>query len=509
MSKHTNDILASVVVFLVALPLCMGIALASGVPPALGLVTGIVGGLIVGSLSGSPLQVSGPAAGLAVLVWELVRDKGIEALGPILMVAGLLQLVAGQFRIGQWFRAMSPAVIHGMLAGIGVLIFASQFHVMLDDKPKQSGLANLLSIPQAIVGGIFPIDGSKHELAALTGILTIVTLIAWNKWKPLKLGLVPGALLAVVLATAVAHVLGWPVQRVTVPENLLEVVRLPSVDTLGKLADISLLGSALAMAFIASAETLLSAAAVDRMQTRVRTDYDKELKAQGVGNMICGGLGALPMTGVIVRSSANVQAGAQTRLSTVLHGVWLLAFTVALASVLRMIPTASLGAILVYTGYKLVDVKNIRHLARYGRFPVVIYAATLIGIVATDLLTGVIIGIALSVAKLIHKVSHLGIRAVRSDSRTDIYLDGAATFLNMPKLASTLESLPAGREVRIHIEDLAYIDHACLDLLSHWKEQHEKNGARLLIEWDGLMQRYAKIGALSYKPSRAGERRNP
>ena len=142
MSKHTNDILASVVVFLVALPLCMGIALASGVPPALGLVTGIVGGLIVGSLSGSPLQVSGPAAGLAVLVWELVRDKGIEALGPILMAAGLLQLVAGQFRIGQWFRAMSPAVIHGMLAGIGVLIFASQFHVMLDDKPKQSGLAN-------------------------------------------------------------------------------------------------------------------------------------------------------------------------------------------------------------------------------------------------------------------------------------------------------------------------------------------------------------------------------
>ena len=236
------------------------------------------------------------------------------------------------------------------------------------------------------------------------------------------------------------------------------------------------------------------------MQTRVRTDYDKELKAQGVGNMICGALGALPMTGVIVRSSANVQAGAQTRLSTVLHGLWLLAFTVALASVLRMIPTASLGAILVYTGYKLVDVKNIRHLARYGRFPVMIYAATLIGIVATDLLTGVIIGIALSVAKLIHKVSHLGIRAVRSDSRTDIYLDGAATFLNMPKLASTLESLPAGREVRIHIEDLAYIDHACLDLLSHWKEQHEKNGARLLIEWDGLMQRYAKIGASRTNP---------
>src|SRR6478752_1461387 len=177
MSKHTNDILASVVVFLVALPLCMGISIASGVPPALGLITGVIGGLVVGFLSGAPLQVSGPAAGLAVLVWELVRDHGIAALGPVLIVAGIVQMIAGQLRVGQWFRAMSPAVIHGMLAGIGVLIFASQFHVMLDDRPKQSGVANLLSIPQAIVGGVFPIDGSKHELAAVVGVLTIVTLL--------------------------------------------------------------------------------------------------------------------------------------------------------------------------------------------------------------------------------------------------------------------------------------------------------------------------------------------
>ena len=143
------------------------------------------------------------------------------------MAAGMLQLVAGQFRVGHWFRAMSPAVIHGMLAGIGVLIFASQFHVMLDDKPKQSGLANFFRFRRRLSGGIFPIDGSKHELAAVTGILTIVTLIAWKKWKPLKLGLVPGALLAVLLATTVAYVFGWPVQRVAVPENLLEAVRLP------------------------------------------------------------------------------------------------------------------------------------------------------------------------------------------------------------------------------------------------------------------------------------------
>ena len=153
-------------------------------------------------------------------------------------------------------------------------------------------------------------------------------------------------------------------------------------------------------------------------------------------------------------------------MSTILHGTWLLAFTVALAWVLRMIPTACLGAILVYTGYKLVNVRNIRHLAQYGRIPVMIYAVTMIGIVTTDLLTGVIIGVALSIAKLIYKVSHLDVRVLRNGSRVDIHLQGAATFLNVPKLSSMLESLPEGAEVHIHIEELAYIDHACLDLLA-------------------------------------------
>ena len=502
MRKYTNDILASIVVFLVALPLCMGISIASGVPPALGLVTGIVGGLIVGFLSGAPLQVSGPAAGLAVLVWELVQEHGIETLGPILMVAGLIQLVAGQFKVGQWFRAMSPAVIHGMLAGIGVLILASQFHVMLDDKPKQSGILNLISIPQAVLGGIFPIDGSKHELAALVGLITILSLLAWTKFRPEPMKLVPGALVGVVLATVLAGVLDWPVQRVSVPSNMLEAIRFPDMSTVAKLAaEPAILLSALALAFIASAETLLSAAAVDRMQTLHRTDYDRELKAQGLGNMLCGFLGALPMTGVIVRSSTNVQAGAQTRLSTILHGLWLLAFTVALASVLRLIPTASLGAILVYTGYKLVDPKNIRHLAKYGKFPVVIYAATLIGIVATDLLTGVMIGVGLSIAKLVYKVSHLEIRKLQYDGHIELHLEGAATVFNVPKLASVLESLPSCTEVHVYVDRLAYIDHACLDMLSHWKEQHEASGCKLEIEWDGVIARYEKIaGARSEEP---------
>src|SRR5262245_16024004 len=175
-----DDVLASVVVFLVALPLCMGIAIASGLPPAAGIVTGIIGGLIVGVLSGSPLQVSGPAAGLSVLVWELVREHSPGTLGLIVLLAGAIQLAAGLLQLGQWFRAVSPAVIGGMLAGIGVLIFASQFHVMVDDAPKGGGLENLLAIPEAIWKGVAPPDGSSHHLAASVGLLTIVALVTWK-----------------------------------------------------------------------------------------------------------------------------------------------------------------------------------------------------------------------------------------------------------------------------------------------------------------------------------------
>ena len=184
-----KDALASVVVFLVALPLCMGIAIASGLPPAAGLVTGIIGGLVVGSIAGSPLQVSGPAAGLAVIVFQLVQQFGVAKLGIIVLLAGLLQLTAGLFKVGQLFRAVSPAVIHGMLGGIGVLIFASQFHVMLDDVPKGSGVNNLLSIPGAIMSGIFPVDGSTHHQAAAVGLVTIVALLGWIKFSPSRLKL--------------------------------------------------------------------------------------------------------------------------------------------------------------------------------------------------------------------------------------------------------------------------------------------------------------------------------
>src|SRR4051794_31899480 len=223
-----NDVVSSFVVFLIALPLCMGIAIASGVPPALGIITGIIGGIIVGSISGSPLQVSGPAAGLSVIVFEIVQKFGLESLGPILLLAGSLQLVGGWLKLGRWFRAISPAVIYGMLSGIGILIIAGQFHVMVDDKPRSSGIANLLAIPESLWKGLFPPEGTVHHLAAAVGITTLAGILLWNKFKPKALRVLPGSLVGVVAGTLTAAALHLPIRHVDLPGNLFSSFALPT-----------------------------------------------------------------------------------------------------------------------------------------------------------------------------------------------------------------------------------------------------------------------------------------
>lgn len=466
-STLMRDLVASLVVFLIAIPLCMGIAIASGVPPALGLATGVIGGIIVGCVSGSPLQVSGPAAGLAVVVFQLVHDFGMPMLGPILLCAGFIQFVAGRLKLGQWFRAISPAVVYGMLAGIGVLIVAGQFHVMVDDKPRASGLENLLAIPASIWKGLFPPDGTVHHLAALIGVLTLASILLWNFFRPKSLKVIPGTLIGVVIGTGVTALFSLPINHVAIPENIWSAFSLPALSSFSQFPNPHVLLTVVIVAVIASAETMLSAAATDRMHTGPRANYDKELSAQGFGNMLCGLIGALPMTGVIVRSSANVQAGARTRLSAIFHGVWILAFVLLFPSALRLVPTASLAAILVFTGFKLIEVRHIRNLASYGKVPVLIYGATVAGIVCIDLLSGVMIGLALTIGKLVWKASRLDIRLLPHSEQgsANLHLDGVASFLRLPQLTTALESVPADRTVCIHIERLYYIDHTCLDLL--------------------------------------------
>ncbi len=487
-----KDFLSSLVVFLVALPLCLGVAVASGMPPEAGLITGIIGGLLVGFLAGSPLQVSGPAAGLVVLVFELHQEHGMAALGVILMLAGLMQVAAGLLKTGQWFRAISPAVVYGMLAGIGVLIMAGQFHVAIDALPKASGIKNLIAIPEAILSGIF-----LQPNAALVALLTIGVMLAWNKFRPEGLKFLPGPLMGLLAAAIASYIGQLAIKYVHIPASLLPSLALPSLQALGGLSNPKYWTAAAAIAFIASAETLLSAAAVDKMTAAagrrdVRTNYDRELMAQGAGNLLCGALGALPMTGVIVRSSANVQAGAQTRWSAIMHGGWLLMTVLLIPNVLEKIPTSALAAVLVMTGWKLINFEHVRKLRSFGWFPVIIYASTLTGVVAIDLLTGVVTGIALTMLKMMYKASQLDVRLVSNDvGQSDIYLEGSATFLRLPSLADALALVAPKSELHIHFDKLAYLDHSCLDLIQEWKKSHEDNGGKVVVEWEQLVQRFS------------------
>ncbi len=489
-SDLRHELLASIVVFLVALPLCMGISVASGAPPGAGIMTGIIGGLVVGWLAGCPLQVSGPAAGLTVIVYELIQTHGFEGYGIIVLAAGLIQLLAAWLQCGQWFRAVSPAVVHGMLAGIGALIFASQFHIMIDDVPKGGGLANILTLPDAVMKALLPDQDAttSHQEAAWLGVLTIACIVLWTTFARGRWKVLPAVLLGVSASTIVATVFDLPVSRIVVKDNLFWVLHVPTPSQLAHLLDTSVLAEAFGLAFIASVETLLSATAVDQLHTGPRTKYNRELFGQGVGNTLCGLLGVLPMTGVIVRSAANVDAGARTRYSAILHGAWLLLFVTLLPFVLRLIPTASLGAVLVYTGYKLMDFHIVPELRRHGKSEVVIFAATMGTIICSNLLTGVLVGMSLAIAKLLYTTQNLESHFAHDPTtgQFTLHLRGIATFVSLPRLATALESVPPSADLQIRFDSLRHIDHACLHLMENWMRQHTAAHGKVTVDWDKL-----------------------
>jgi MFS superfamily sulfate permease-like transporter len=495
------DFLASIVVFMVALPLCIGIAQACGLPPEAGVVTGVVGGILVGMFSGSPLQVSGPAAGLIVLVIQFLEDAaglgytgtaGAVLLGVAIFFAGIIQIGAGLLRVGQWFRAVSPAVVEGMLAGIGITIIAKQFHVLVDDVPPSGVVEGLATIPLAIWKGFVPPPDAEanHSAAAFIGLVSLLVLTFWWLTKSTRLKFIPSAVVAVAVGIALNDVFGFGVKRVEVSANLLDGLALPTVNWPGwGWAGTGLVWKAAAVfALIASAETLLCATAVDTMHSGPRTRYDKELVSQGVGNMVCGTLGALPMTGVIVRSSANVNAGAKTRRSSILHGIWLLLFVSLFPDLLSRIPLAALAAVLVYTGWKLLNIAGTFRLWKESRSEALIFIATAAGIVTMDLLAGVVLGVVLSAVKLLWMFSHLEVE--REDDpqhhRVHLYLDGAGTFLRLPVLARALDEVPQGMNLHIHLDRLRLVDHAVLTLLIAFQKQYELMGGRVFLDWERL-----------------------
>lgn len=488
-----SDVLASLVVFLVALPLCLGVAQASNMPEATGIITGVIGGIVVGLLAGSPLQVSGPAAGLFVLMAAFVEKHGVVMLGPIIVLAGAIQFVAGVLRAGQWFRAVPPAVIRGMLAGIGVLIISSQFFVMLDHAPPTgSGLARLTHVPQAVSQCLWPAESSAaHPYSLGLGVLTIAVILLWNNATPKRWRAIPGSLIAILVATVVDQLFRFPVTHISVPADLTSVIHVPTWDLWSQLLDPTMVQTAVAIALIASAETLICASAVDAMHRGPRTKYNRELAAQGIGNMLCGMLTVLPMTGVIVRSGANLQAGAHTRLSAVLHGVWLLGLVLVAPSLLNLIPKCALAAILVYTGFKLFEIEGILELRQIGWSKVFIWIATAGVIVTTDLLLGILVGVALAALRLLLRFARLRVRLdVQPDESLILDIDGAATFLGLPQLATALERVPPGSVVHIRYDRLVYLDHACYELLESWSQGHLATDGTVHLDWHELEAKY-------------------
>ncbi|MDX3099115.1 SulP family inorganic anion transporter [Streptomyces sp. ME19-03-3] len=466
------DVTASLVVFLVALPLCVGVAVASGVPAEVGLVTGIVGGLVAGLLPGSSLQVSGPAAGLTVLVYEAIQEFGLPSLGALVLCAGGLQIAMGALRLGRWFRAISLAVVQGMLAGIGLVLIAGQLYALADTAAPAGGPAKIVGLPGLVAGTL----ASPAALTAFAvGGGTIAVLVLWPR-IPRAARLLPAPLAAVAMGTGAAALFDLPVHRVEVA-GLLDVIQPPGAEQFAAVAGLSGIGTVLAFALIASAESLFSAAAVDRLHDGPRTDYDRELIAQGAGNTVCGVLGALPMTAVIVRSAANVQAGARTKAARVLHSVWLLLFAALLPGALGVIPVAALAGVLVHAGWKLVPVKEIAPLWREHRGEAVVLIVTATGIVTTNMFEGVLIGLLTAVVKTAWETSqtHVDIHDT-GEGPIVVHVLGNATFLRLPKLLEQLEALPRDRPLELDLRRLRHLDHACGMALLGWAERHNEEG---------------------------------
>ncbi|MFE7740730.1 SulP family inorganic anion transporter [Nocardia sp. NPDC057455] len=463
-SRH--DLPASIVVFLVALPLSLGIAIASDAPIAAGLIAAAVGGIAVGFLGGSPMQVSGPAAGLTVVVAEIIHQFGWGTTCFISVAAGLLQIVFGLSRIARAALAIAPVVVHAMLAGIGVTIALQQVHVLLGGASRSSAIENITELP----GQLLNPRGDDFVI----GLIVIGLIVAW-RWVPEKVRLIPGPLVAVLVGTVLSLVLPGNPDRIEIDSSLFSAIGLPALPS-GNWGGV--VASVLTVALIASVESLLSAVAVDKLHTGRRTNFDRELLAQGAANMTSGMLGGLPVTGVIVRSSTNVAAGARTRASTILHGIWILVFSVALVGVVQQVPKSALAGLLIVVGIQLVKLAHIQLAHRTGDLAV--YVVTMVSVVLLNLLEGVLIGLAIAFAMLLWRVVKVSVQAtpVVGTDRWIVSVDGTCTFLALPKLTKELATVPTGTDVRVELT-VDFLDHAGYEAIHDWAHQHESAGGNV------------------------------
>ncbi|MFF9852949.1 SulP family inorganic anion transporter [Streptomyces litmocidini] len=465
------DVSASVAVFLIALPLSLGIALATGAPLQAGLVAAAVGGLVAGRFGGAPLQVSGPAAGLTVVTAELIQKYGWRTTCAITVLAGLTQLALSALRVARSALAVSPAIVHGMLAGIGVTIALAQLHIVLGGTPQSSAVDNVLGLPAQLA--------RAHPEALAISALTVAVLLCWPR-LPGRAGRlvrkVPAALVAVAGATAAAAFAGLAVPRVDLPSwSSHALPGLPEGPALGIAAGV------LTITLVTSVQSLLSAVAVDKLvaargdggQGVPRSRLDRELAGQGAANMVSGALGGLPVAGVAVRSVANVSAGAVSRASTMLHGLWIVLAALLLVPVLDLIPLPALAALVMVVGIQMVNITHIRTVTRHRE--VVVYAVTLAGVVLVGILEGVALGIAVAIAVALHRLARTRITREERDGRQLLHVRGQLTFLAVPRLSRALHQLPRGSDVVVEL-DGSFMDHAAYEALSDWTAGHLAHG---------------------------------
>ena len=508
-SNLAKDLPAGLVVFLVAVPLCLGISLASNAPLAAGIIAGIVGGLVVGALSGSSTSVTGPAAGLTAVVAAQIAELGsFQVFLVAVVVAGALQIVFGILKGGFLSSFFPSSVVKGLLAAIGIIIILKQLPHLVGYDADPMGDTNFTQPDQK---NTFTEISAAYRMflpgAAGIGLLSVGLLILWTKVAWLQKSPVPGPLVAVLLGTGLNLLLTqmdhpWaiaPTHLVQVPvadgvSGFLQLFCFPDFSALAKPA---VYGAAVTLAVIASLETLLTIEAVDKIDPQQRkSPANRELLAQGAGNMVSGFLGGLPMTSVIVRSGANLNAGAQTKISTIFHGVLLLGCVALLPRWLNQIPLSSLAAILIVTGYKLASPKIISQMWKEGKYQFLPFAITVIAIVFTNLLTGILIGLGVSLLFILYsnfrRPIHQVLEKHLSGNVMRIELPPQVSFLNRAAMQKSLFDVPAGGTILIDARNSDYIDPDILDLLADFKNVTAKaHGVE--FKTMGLKEKYSRF----------------
>ncbi|WP_031105835.1 bifunctional SulP family inorganic anion transporter/carbonic anhydrase [Streptomyces sp. NRRL S-146] len=470
------DVSASIAVFLIALPLSLGIALATGAPLQAGLVAAAVGGLVAGRLGGSALQVSGPAAGLTVVTADLIQRYGWRTTCAITVLAGLAQLGLGCLRVARGALVVSPAIVHGMLAGIGVTIAVAQLHIVLGGTPQSSVPDNLRALPAQLA--------HMRPEAVSVSVLTLALLLLWPR-LPGRAGRllrkVPAALVAVTGATAAAALAGLRLPKVDLPSwSNHALAGLPEGPVLG------LVAAVLTTTLVCSVQSLLGAVAVDKLvagrpglSPRVgRSNLDRELLGQGAANIVSGSLGGLPIAGVAVRSSANVHAGAVSRNSTMLHGVLVVIAALLMVPLLELIPLASLAALVMAVGIQMVSLNHIRTVTRHRE--VWVYAVTTLGVVFLGVLEGVALGIAMAVGVALHRLTRTRITHDEREGVHHVHVRGQLTFLAVPRLSRALHLVPHGADTVVEL-DGSFMDHAAYETLQDWQKTHTAQGGTVEI----------------------------